>query len=405
MKCNFTICLFLFFCATLYGQFESRTITVGGQTREYELFVPQNYDGQEPLPLVINLHGYGSNADQQIQVSLLHEVADTAGFMVAYPEGLEVDISGLDNLNPFLPEQGRGWNLWGELSDNDDLAFIGQLIDAVDAEYGLQLEQVYATGLSMGGIMTHYLACALSDRIAAAASVAGDLPRDDRFVCQPARPTPIIHMHGTNDPVVPFEEVYTGIGAEATVEFWRQTNGCAMDSSVTAFEDIDMTDGSTATRIRYGSCEEDSEVVFYRIDNGGHTWPGGPELPLTLGFTNQDFSASAEIWNFFSRFRLEDVTNVETLNPVEVDLKVFPNPFSQQLNFNFALNQTAPVRITMYNQLGQPVKVLADDRLGVGQHQIKWAPGGQLLPSGVYYYRLQIAGRFVSGRVVLRDTN
>lgn len=91
----------------------------------------------------------------------------------------------------------------------------------------------------------------------------------------------------------------------------------------------------------------------------------------------------------------------EYLRPSEINLRAYPNPASTQLTFEFELPEAAPVNITLYNPLGQPVQVLAGENLPAGHQQINWQRPASA-PAGLYYYRLQVGGRFVARPVVLR---
>jgi polyhydroxybutyrate depolymerase len=385
-----------------------KTVTVDGAEREYLLYVPADYDGSEEWPLVLNFHGFLSNPFEQIFVSQMNLVADTADFLVAYPVGLPIDASDIEGeINPILPSAGPGWNVYGFLAEHDDLEFTKQIIQQTDSEFTLDNNRVYAAGMSFGGIMTYYLACELNDQIAAFASVTGDMPKDQRFDCAPDKSVPILHIHGTEDPIAPYDGSLIGIGPEATVQFWRDNNQCMTEPVETPFEDIDTTDNSTVTLFEY-DCADDSEVLFYRIDGGGHTWPNGLPAPPGfefLGTVNQDFFASTEIWNFFNRHVLTPDTTTSTserLAAEEISLQVFPNPFSDQLNFTFEIPQTQRVQLNIFNALGQPIKTLIDQRLPAGPHRIEWKNQAQLLPAGVYYYRLQLGARSISRPVIIK---
>jgi len=387
------------------AQLLEKTVTVEGTEREYLLYVPAAYDGSEEWPLVLNFHGFLSNPFEQIFASQMNLVADTADFLVAYPVGLPIDASDIEGeINPILPSEGPGWNVYGFLAEQDDLEFTKQIIQQTDSEFTLDNNRVYATGMSFGGIMTYYLACELNDQIAAFASVTGDMPKDQRFDCAPGKSVPILHIHGTEDPIAPYDGSLIGIGPEPTVQFWRDNNQCMTEPVVTPFEDIDTTDNSTVTLFEY-DCADDSEVLFYRIDGGGHTWPNGLPAPPGfefLGTINQDFFASTEIWNFFNRFTLQ-TTSLPMLAPAEIALQVFPNPFSDQLTFTFELPEAARVQLSVFNQLGQEVQTLADQRMAKGAHRVEWNTTARQLPAGMYYYRLRVGDRFVARPVVLGE--
>ncbi len=306
MKPRFTLLLIFLLplVQPLWGQNLFRTLGQADSTRAYLLYVPDSYDAQESVPLIIDLHRYDGEDGFQRNLSRLREQASELGFLVAYPQGATVDGSMLDTAVDELPDQGFGWNVGGQLSSNDDVGFISSLIDHVATDFEIDLSRVYVSGLGMGGQMAYYLACELSGRIAAVASVGGPLPDGGlAFSCEPGRPIPVLHLHGTEDPVAPYNGNAAALGAEGTVNFWLDINGCSDDFSAETFEDLNTNDGSTASLKTYADCEEEATVRFYTIDGGGHTWPGGNGggilQPGYLGDINRDINAAAEIWEFF----------------------------------------------------------------------------------------------------------
>jgi len=68
--------------------------------------------------------------------------------------------------------------------------------------------------------------------------------------------------------------------------------------------DLDPTDGCTVEKITYTDCSDNSNVVYYKVINGGHSWPGAGPAGYAVGNTNQDINASVEIWNFFKNYKL-----------------------------------------------------------------------------------------------------
>jgi hypothetical protein len=161
--------------------------------------------------------------------------------------------------------------------------------------------------------MSYVLGRDLGDRIAAVASIAGS-----NDVTAP-HPIPILHMHGTTDPIAPFNGGNisgTSIVLPAVpdmIDASREGNGCVGEPVTTQLPDVNMGDSSTVELIHYQDCEcystssgdeRVAEVLFYRIQGGGHTWPGGSPAPGFLGPVNRDIDASQETWNFFSRHAL-----------------------------------------------------------------------------------------------------
>lgn len=387
-----------------------------GISRRYLLYIPADYDGMEEWPLVINLHGLGNNRLQQQFLSGMNDVADTAHFLVAYPEGtLAIQPNGrlAPAWNPgLLPERA------------DDVDFIEHLIDTLDQNWAIDENRIYATGMSQGGVMSYLLACNIPDRLAAIASVAGVSVLNIDWTCTADRPMPVLHIHGTADLVSPYNGGIGVLGPDflfPTVRqqlgYWLDSNECSADSTVMMLPDQDMTDGSTVELRQFQNCmtyvgadgeESVADIWLYTILGGGHTWPGAPAeaippgLEQVFGNINRDINASVEIWNFFKRFTLSSKPNAANhLDAAEIALQVFPNPFATELNFLFELSATAEVQIDLYNTLGQPVARIADRSLPAGKHQIQWQANVEVFTPGLYYYQIRKGNRWLSRPVLL----
>jgi polyhydroxybutyrate depolymerase len=126
--------------------------------------------------------------------------------------------------------------------------------------------------------------------------------------CNPSRPVAVLEVHGTADPLVPFDGgTMRGRGgtsdivsAPAMVERWRTADGC---QGAPAAETLPSTgDGTVVHRFVSTSCAAGTAVVFCQVDDGGHTWPGGPQyLPKAIiGPTTHVFGASEAIGQFFA---------------------------------------------------------------------------------------------------------
>jgi len=309
------IALLLCFANGLAAQTITGSIQHNGIQRDYRLHLPPNLlPGSKP-PLVFNLHGFTSNATQQETYSDMNAVADTAGFIVCYPNGI-----------------GNAWNIGvAGGSTADDLGFIATLIDSFHAQYGIDRERVYSCGMSNGGFFSYRLACEMSDRIAAIASVTGSMTNQLLNNCNPARPVPVLEIHGTADPLVAYNGAMGNAGIPAVIAGWAAQNGCIGQVLTGSYPDVVASDQTTANFEIHAGCEEDVEVKLITIQNGGHTWPGA--FPTVIfGATCQDFDASVEIWNFFNRFKLNLASSVDHGAPQLLAATVFPNPFDHHLN-------------------------------------------------------------------------
>lgn len=274
-----------------------RTLEHGGRERVYYLHVPPAYSKEKPAALVIALHGGGSTAIAMEKFSRFSELSEKEGFLVAYPDGV-----------------ARQWNDEREMKGSrahrenvDDTGFISAMIDAIAKEYSIDAKRVFATGISNGGIFSLTLAARLSGRIAAVGAVTAGMAPKVFETFQPERPVSVLLMNGTEDPLVPYEGgelrgVAQGrvIGTEETVRKWTEFNGC--EKPVT--EELPGGKDDDGTRVKrsvYSEGREGTEVVLYRIEGGGHTWPGGVQyLPeRMIGRVCRDLDATKVIWEFF----------------------------------------------------------------------------------------------------------
>lgn len=276
----------------------TRQVGTSRGARSYLVHEPPSYDGKKPMPVVVALHGGGSNARQMVRFSGLSEKADSAGFVVVYPEGSS-------RRGPFRTWNGGTCCAYAMLARIDDVGFIRSVLDDLATAVKVDPKRVYATGISNGGIMAHRLACELPDRIAAIAPVSGTLSLPS---CRPARAVPVIHFHGTADEYVKYEG---GFGKRSltrtlfpsvadTIAKWVAIDGCS--AKPTSAKLPDATDDGTTVRVdTYGGGKEGSEVVLVTIEGGGHTWPGRLSRAGFLGVTTRDVSANDMMWDFFQR--------------------------------------------------------------------------------------------------------
>jgi polyhydroxybutyrate depolymerase len=332
---------FLFLVSTAASfaqQTVSGTLAHNGLTREYLLYVPASYVGSEAVPLVLNFHGLGSNAAQQMFYGDFRAIAERENFLIVHPQGTN---------NP-QTEQAF-WNVMEGSSDVDDIGFASALIDTLLLEYNINESRIYSTGMSNGGFMSYALACALSDRIAAIASVTGSMTRNQLAQCDPENITPIMEIHGTADLVVPFDGDASFIsGIDEVVQFWVDRYLCSEIGS-TALDDIDPTDRSTVEQSLFSSCDENASIELIKVFDGGHTWPGAP---VNIGVTNHDISASEEIWRFFSQYDLNG-SLTSSIDHRLRDVTVFPSPAYETLYVDFGSTKNRIVRV--FDLLGHQI--------------------------------------------------
>lgn len=310
--------------------------TYDGLNRTYRLYVPETYAPGTQVPLIMNLHGYGSNNIEQEFYGDFRPIADTAGFLVVHPNGT---LDAFNNMH---------WNTFGT-SQVDDVGFLSALIDTLSAHYSIDPKRVYSTGMSNGGFMSFSLACELSNRIAAIASVAGTITGFNLDECLPLRPVPVMQIHGTADGTIPYDGNPLFVSVPALIDFWVEHNQCHPEPIITELPDIDPTDGCTAENHLYTDGVNGSTVEHYKIIDGGHSWPGAP---IIIDVTNMDFSASKEIWRFFNQYDLDGIITQSTqVFNAESRVIAMPNPANGivQLQFEDASSKL----IKVYNSTGQ----------------------------------------------------
>ena len=284
------LALFLLLTVSVVFRFSDQTngsIISSGEERRFLLHVPESYDPSTPVPLVISLHGFAQWPAHQSQLTGWTKLADEYGFIVVHPGGLG------------FPKRWRT-QLQGSGTPSPDVAFISELITQLERDYAIDPNRIYVNGLSNGGGMSALLACELSDRVAAMGGVAGaySFSWED---CPSAQPIPAILFHGTEDPIVPYQGGAAGDkrvnlpALPSWTEGLAQHNGCETTP-------LDVSASGEVSGIRFENCREDAEVIFYTINGGGHSWPGGGYLPKWLvGHTTQDMDATQVMWEFFQR--------------------------------------------------------------------------------------------------------
>ncbi|SHJ15558.1 polyhydroxybutyrate depolymerase [Hymenobacter daecheongensis DSM 21074] len=379
--------LALFALLTLCGpQTQAQTtvqgsIRSGGLRRDYRLYVPAAYRPTTAVPLLFNLHGYGSNNLEQENYGDFRAIADTANFLVVHPNGV-ADGSGTRSWNTFAPP-GPGI---------DDVAFLSALIDSLKLTYNIDNDRIYSTGMSNGGFMSYELAGRLSGRIAAVASVTGSIVQSRLNAFAPQHPMPILEIHGTADGTVPYNGNFLFLPIPTVLNYWVQFNGCLPTPVVTPVPDTNTTDGSTAERSVWSGGRNGSVVEHYRIIGGGHTWPGSA---FTTGVTNRDISASREVWRFVRRFRLSRLSTplatasaTPTITPAS-----YPNPFTTRLMLPAGTN-LRPGHLSVTDARGRRMPVVVQ-AAGGGSFYIPtgaWA-------AGIYLLRTEMNGKVYAQKV------
>jgi len=321
------------------------TLTHGGIQRSYILYVPASYSSTNSAPLVFNFHGYTSNSIQQIFYGDFRPIADTAGFLLVVPQGT-TDAQGNTYWN-------AGWN-----GAADDVGFTEALLDDLALSYNINQDKVYSTGMSNGGFMSYYLACNLSDRIAAIASVTGAMTRGTTHTCNPQHPTPVLAIHGDADNTVAYTGGFISESVQDGLDYWVSYNNNNSTPSFAAVPNINTSDNSSVEHYIYTNGDSCVDVEHYKVLNGGHTWPGA-SVDIGNGATNQDINASSLIWEFFSKYDINGkidcgLTGVEENKINKKGIEIFPNPANTFFTIKGADKEVSSVRIIDF--LGKEIR-------------------------------------------------
>ncbi|GER90137.1 esterase [Dictyobacter vulcani] len=249
----------------------------GQHTRTYLVHVPAQYSAKTAVPMVIIFHGHGGTAQEAEQDTGFSQLADKEQFIAVYPQG--------------LPDDGQMpmWASIGPLDYNiDETVFMNDMLDKLTKDFCVDTQRIYATGFSNGGGMSGFVACQLSTRIAAVAPISGNY-YPLQAGCHPQRAVPMLEIHGSADPIVP----YNGISAKVNPQWplpavqdwlgeWAKRNGCTKGPEQ-FFQD------KNATGFRWTDCHQNATIMHYRMEGEGHT------VPAKIG----NLPTEQVIWNFF----------------------------------------------------------------------------------------------------------
>lgn len=277
--------------------------------RGYELRLPRAHDASRPVPLVIAVHGYTHDSRAMRALTSpdgdpghpesLDSLADREGFAVAYPNG-----------SPLKSMPGRGWNAGGGKNGFaavsnpsvqmgvEDVRYFRELLADIESRLAVDARRIYLVGISNGGAMVNRLAMEMPERIAAVASVAGGNQFSVAEGRAPGQPLPVLFIHGARDTVWPYHGGSVPVVGkmapiEGSVAEWAACNGC----NVVRTRNLP---GGVVHQIRPGPTSR-GDVEHYRLDAGGHSWPGGQQfLPKSvIGAVSQALKANEVIWGFF----------------------------------------------------------------------------------------------------------
>ena len=263
--------------ASCYLNTNSQFIQHDGVNREYILLVPNSYDGVSAVPMLFNFHGFGGSASEFMTDADMRSLAESDTFILVYPQGSCLD--GLSHWNA-CPLGGDN------KSETDDFGFVEAMINEIAAQYNIDIERIYAAGYSNGGMMAYGLANYKSDLIAAVASVSGVM-----LDCtgSTSHPMPVIHLHGTDDGVLPYSGSNDWNSVQSTLDHWINFNNTSTIPSVSSEDN----GGMTIEHYEYGQGDNSITVEHYKYIGGEHVW---------FNSTFQGQNAGELVWNFLSQY-------------------------------------------------------------------------------------------------------
>jgi poly(3-hydroxybutyrate) depolymerase len=312
---------------------ENQSLQHSSGNRKYSIYIPKNYNASKPVPLVLLFHGYSNSISTIYNDSQMEVLADTNNFIYAIPQGLGTPA---------------GFNIGLSFGGNaDDLGFVSALIDNLGTTYSINKKRVYAAGFSNGGFFSYRLACELSNKIAAIASVSGSMnPRwisASNQTCKPQHPTPIMQITGTTDGVIPIDGGGLGGGASLkdVFSFWTKFNKTNVSPTITNI--------NSATEFSvYEKGTKGATVEFIKITGRGHEWPTTTSAGLRE-------NASKRIWQFFSRYDIDGEINTLSVNDfAENRFAIYPSPAKSTITIDNNFNDKAQYVIS--SVAGQVVK-------------------------------------------------
>lgn len=296
--------------------FAEHRLKVGDLERVFRVQVPPNL--KPGAPVVVLLHGGSQSmrklfAPTAMATRQWQPLARQEGFILLVPNG----VNPKDG-NPLGDQQS--WNDFrSEGSTADDVAFIKHLLDWTQARYRTDPARVYVTGASNGGMMTQRLLIEAPERFAAGAAFISALPESDATLTPPRHPVPLMLVNGTKDPLVLWQggPVAHSRGrtrsVEDTLAWWIRANKASPNpTDVAQLPQRDPQGECRLYRQRYPAQPGGAEVLFYKMEGGGHVYPTlrqrRPQGPLArhlLGPACREEESAPLTWNYFRRFKRE----------------------------------------------------------------------------------------------------
>lgn len=287
--------------SVLATEFIEASIIIDGTERNYVYKFADDNDKNKKQPVVIALHGGGSNwkkMNKGTTKDTLNKAVNNYQMLLIFPEGKNQHWN-----------DGRNENIQGD-EKLDDVEFISQLIDKTIREYNVDADKVYIAGMSNGGFMAIRLAIEIPNKISAVAAVSAQLGDNIKHL-KAKSPVSFMLINGTKDPIVPYyggemkmfkfsKNLGLVLSTKKTINYFVYNNHCNKTPSE-SFQNKRKFDQTTVTYSYYSQCDENTQIKLVTINSGGHTWPGGKQyLPKgIIGRVSKEFKASDLMLEFF----------------------------------------------------------------------------------------------------------
>lgn len=281
---------FFVFSNTLYPAFadEFESIQVKNLKRTYLLHLPKNFTSSKTYPLLILLHGRGSNGQKMAKLTGFSSLGDKEQFIAVYPNAINFPTLW----NAFYKPKGH---------NRDDVAFIRKMLQELEGEFKIDPKKIYAVGFSSGGMFAYRIGAELSDKIAAIAVVSGSLGyRDDVgktvYIQKPLEAVSALIIHGKKDSVVrmaggkSFSVRTNLLSLKDSVNQWSEYINCEFPLKSSLL--IEKPYEKKICRNKSGT----KQVTLILRDKGKHEWPD-----FLVNENNEILPSNEVIWQFFNQ--------------------------------------------------------------------------------------------------------
>ena len=405
-----------------------KNITWEDTTRQYLEYVPESYDASTPTPVVFIFHGLGGNMYEVRENADFDRIADAHGWITVAPQALPDTFSAMDTtLTMNAWHSGVSAIVDGDTivasEGRDDTGLMMAILDSLASQYNIDTNNIFCTGVSMGGFMSNRMAIEHGDRIKAIASVCGTIG-NEIVSYTPVGHVSAMHVHGTADSIVTYDDgnfqygltVNVGLGAEATVEFWRNYNQCSDTAVHTLYPDI-MQDDRTFERFEYNNGIFGTKTVLIKVNGGQHEWCHGPWRDVDITDEIYEFFASCLNDVYMDTTTIVDTVPTDTVPtdtiPIDTNgifhyptanLHIFPNPTTGMVNVQYTMNnvQLGDAEIQVLDVYGRLLNVV-----GISDARSASLQAVQIdlsrYATGVYFVRWVNGGKVMAVRMVVKE--